>query len=112
MTEQVCPVWTHSGLALLVTVLLVTDLPRYKLVIILEGLTYVVASLLVLVGPGVPSAQLALFSYSIAMAADVAYFSYIYSMVQPSYFQRVTSYVGAVDLLGHAVGASLAQLFL
>lgn len=110
MTEQVHPVWTYSGLALLVTVLLLTDFLRFQPVIILEGLTYVAASLLVLVGPGVHSAQLALFSHSIAMAADVAYFSHIYSLVQPNYFQRVTSYVGTADLLGRAAGVLLAPL--
>uniref|UniRef100_A0A3B4ZBS8 Thiamine transporter 1-like n=1 Tax=Stegastes partitus TaxID=144197 RepID=A0A3B4ZBS8_9TELE len=109
-TEQVIPVWTYSSLVLLVPVLLVTDFLRYKPVIVLQGLTYVTAFLLILVGSGVRSAQLAFFSYSIAMAADVAYFSYIYSVVPPSYYQRVTGYVRAAILLGYAAGASLAQL--
>lgn len=110
VTKQVYPVWTYSSLVLLVPVLLMTDFLRYKPVIILQGLSYVNAFLLVLVGSGVHSAQLALFSYSIAMAADVAYFSYIYSLVQPSCYQRVTSYVRGANLLGYAVGALLAQL--
>ncbi|XP_008293919.1 thiamine transporter 1-like [Stegastes partitus] len=110
VTRQVIPVWTYSSLVLLVPVLLVTDFLRYKPVIVLQGLTYVTAFLLILVGSGVRSAQLAFFSYSIAMAADVAYFSYIYSVVPPSYYQRVTGYVRAAILLGYAAGASLAQL--
>ncbi|KAK2835135.1 hypothetical protein Q5P01_015619 [Channa striata] len=110
VTEQVYPVWTYSSLVLLIPVLLVTDFLRYKPVIILQGLTYATAFLLVLVGTGVRSAQLALFSYSIATAADVAYVSYIYSVVQPSHYQRVTSYVRGANLLGYSVGAFLAQL--
>ncbi|KAF3690574.1 Thiamine transporter 1 [Channa argus] len=110
VSKQVYPVWTYSSLVLLVPVLLVTDFLRYKPVVILQGLTYVTAFLLLLVGSGVRSAQLALFSYSVATAADVAYFSYIYSVVQPSYYQRVTSYVRGANLLGYAVGALLAQL--
>uniref|UniRef100_A0A7N9APS9 Thiamine transporter 2-like n=1 Tax=Mastacembelus armatus TaxID=205130 RepID=A0A7N9APS9_9TELE len=110
VTKQVLPVWTYSSLILLIPVLLVTDLLRYKPVIILQGLTYVTTFLLILFGSGVGSAQLALFSYSIAMAADVAYISYIYSVVQPSYYQRVTSYVRGANLLGYAVGALLAQM--
>ncbi|XP_029285438.1 thiamine transporter 1-like [Cottoperca gobio] len=112
VTRQVFPVWTYSSLVLLIPVLLVTDFLRYKPVIILQGLSYVTTFLLVLVGSGVHSAQLAFFSYSIAMAADVAYFSYIYSMVQPSYYQRVTSYVKGAVLLGYSVGALLGQLLL
>ncbi|XP_071342796.1 thiamine transporter 2-like [Trachinotus anak] len=110
VTRQVYPVWTYSSLLLLIPVLLVTDLLRYKPVIILQGLTYVTAFLLLLVGSGVHSAQLALFSYSIATAADVAYFSYIYIMVHASYYQRVTGYVTAAILLGYSVGGLLAQL--
>ncbi|KAM7387728.1 hypothetical protein PAMP_023948 [Pampus punctatissimus] len=110
VTRQVYPVWTYSSMVLLVPVLLLTDYLRYKPVIILQGLTHVTTFLLVLVGSGVHSAQLAFFSYSIAMAADVAYLSYIYSVVQPSYYQRVTSYVRAAILVGYAVGALLSQL--
>ncbi|XP_038572893.1 thiamine transporter 2-like [Micropterus salmoides] len=110
VTRQVIPVWTYSSLVLLAPILLVTDFLRYKPVIILQGLTYVTAFLLLLVGSGVHSAQLAFFCYSTATAADVAYFSYIYSMVLPSYYQRVTSYVRGAILLGYAVGALLAQL--
>lgn len=110
MTRQVFPVWSYSSLVLLVPVLLVTDFLRYKPVIILQGFSYVTAFLLILFGSGVRSAQLAFFSFSIALAADVAYFSYIYSVVQPSYYQRVTSYVRGAMLLGYAVGALLSQL--
>lgn len=102
--------WTYSSMVLLIPVLLVTDFLRYKPVIILQGITYVTTFLLLLVGSGVHLAQLALFCYSIAMAADVAYYSYIYSVVLPSYYQRVTSYVRGAILLGYAVGALLAQL--
>ena len=96
MNRQVYPVWTHSSLFLLIPVLLVTDILRYKPVIILQGLSYVAAFVLVLFGSGVHLTQLAFFCYSIAMAADVAYFSYIYSIVEARYYQRVTSYVRAM----------------
>ncbi|KAI4828909.1 hypothetical protein KUCAC02_022980 [Chaenocephalus aceratus] len=107
VNRQVYPVWTYSTLVFLIPVLLVTDFLRYKPVIILQGLSHITAFVLLLVGSGVRSAQLAFFSYSIAMAADVAYFSYIYSVVQPSHYQRVTSYVKAAILLGYSVGALL-----
>ncbi|KAK1896870.1 Thiamine transporter 1 [Dissostichus eleginoides] len=110
VNRQVYPVWTYSSLVFLIPVLLVTDFLRYKPVIILQGLSHITAFVLLLVGSGVRSAQLAFFSYSIAMAADVAYFSYIYSVVQPSHYQRVTSYVKAAILLGYSVGALLGYI--
>ncbi|KAM3876203.1 thiamine transporter 2-like [Diretmus argenteus] len=110
VTRQVYPVWTYSNLVLIIPVFLVTDFLRYKPIIILQGLSYVVAFLLILIGPGVYSAQLAFFFYSFASVADVGYFSYIYSMVQPHYYQRVTSYARAAVLVGYASGGLLAQL--
>ena len=110
VTRQVYPVWTYSSLVLLIPVFLVTDVLRYKPVIVLQGLTYVTAFLLVLVGSGVRSAQLALFSYSVASAGDVAYFSYIYVVVPSSRYQQVTSYVRGAGLLGYAMGGLLGQL--
>ncbi|XP_071756865.2 thiamine transporter 2-like [Centroberyx gerrardi] len=112
VTRQVYPVWTYSNLILLIPVFLVTDFLRYKPVIVLQGLSYVVSFLLLLLGSGVHSAQWALFIYSFGTAADVGYYSYIYSVVQPSYYQRVTSYARGAILVGYAVGALLSQLLL
>ncbi|XP_076010495.1 thiamine transporter 2-like [Genypterus blacodes] len=113
-TEQVMrgvyPVWTYANLILLVPVFLVTDFLRYKPVIVLQGLSYVTAFLLILVGSGLRCTQAAFFANSVAAAADVAYFAYIYTVVQPCYYQRVTSYVRGAILVGYATGALLAQL--
>jgi len=55
--SDVYPVWTYSYLALLVLVFLFTDLLRYKPLIVLEGLAYVVTWLLLLFGKGVACMQ-------------------------------------------------------
>ncbi|XP_029904644.1 thiamine transporter 2-like [Myripristis murdjan] len=110
VTRRVYPVWTYSNLVLIIPVFLVTDFLRYKPVIVLQGLCNVGAFLLVLVGSGVCSAQWAFFIYSLGTAADVGYFAYIYSVVQPSYYQRVTSYARGAILLGYAASALLGQL--
>ncbi|XP_068175744.1 thiamine transporter 1-like isoform X2 [Antennarius striatus] len=110
VTRQVFPVWTYSSLVLLAPVLLLTDALRYKPAIVLQGLTCVTAFLLLILGSGVRSAQAAFFFYSVAMATDVAYFSYIYTLVPPGYYQRATSYVKGAVLLGNAVGSLLGQL--
>ncbi|XP_056132892.1 thiamine transporter 2-like [Lampris incognitus] len=112
VTREVYPVWTYSNLFFLVPVFLVTDLLRYKPVIVLQGLSCVLSFLLILVGSGLFSAQWAFFVYGFATAADVAYFSYIYSVVQPCHYQRVTSYARGAALAGNAVGGLLGQLLL
>ena len=50
---KVYPVWTYSYLALLVVVFLVTDLLRYKIVVVVEGFAYIGTWLLLLYGKGV-----------------------------------------------------------
>ncbi|KAK0136424.1 Thiamine transporter 2 [Merluccius polli] len=112
LTRQVYPVWTYFNILLLVPVLLVTDRLRYKPVVVLQALCNLLAFLLLLVGPpgDVACARAALFVYSLAWVADVAYFSYIYSLVSPRRYQRATGYVRGAMLLGYAAGATLGQL--
>ena len=47
------PVWTYSYLCLLVVVFLVTDLARYKVVIVVEGFAYFATWCLLIWGKGV-----------------------------------------------------------
>ncbi|XP_066548507.1 thiamine transporter 2-like isoform X1 [Amia ocellicauda] len=110
VSRQVYPVWTYSNFVLLIPVFLVTDYLRYKPIIILQGLGYVVAWLFLLFGPGVEATQCALFSYGVATAAEVGYFSYIYSVVGLEHYQKVTGYCRSTALLGYTVGSVLGQL--
>ncbi|XP_045061761.1 thiamine transporter 2-like [Coregonus clupeaformis] len=110
VTKQVFPIWAYSNLFLLIPTFLVTDILRYKPVIVLQALNYILAFLLFIFSSGVVLTQFALFIYSMGTAADVAYYSYIYSVVHPQYYQRVTSYARGAVLLGYAAGAMLGQL--
>lgn len=86
----------------LISALLVTDILGYKPLIIFQGPIYATAFLLVLVGLGVHLAQLAFFSYSTAVAADVAYFSCIVQLSSEN------DHFTAAVVLGSAVGAGMA----
>ncbi|CAL8269416.1 unnamed protein product [Arctogadus glacialis] len=112
LTRQVYPVLTYSNILLLVPVLLVTDWLRYKPVIVLQALCNLLSFLLLLLGPPGDTAWArgALFVSSLGSVADVAYISYIYSLVPPQRYQRVTGYVRGALLLGYAAGATLGQL--
>uniref|UniRef100_H3C1H2 Solute carrier family 19 member 3a n=1 Tax=Tetraodon nigroviridis TaxID=99883 RepID=H3C1H2_TETNG len=50
------------------------------------------------------------FFFGVASACEVAYYSYIYSMVDVNKYRRATSYVRGVQLLGHTGGSVLGQL--
>ncbi|XP_045584777.2 thiamine transporter 2 [Procambarus clarkii] len=107
---DVYPVWTYSYLSLLIVVLLLTDLLRYKPVIVFEGIGYVVTWSLLLWGRGVGAMQLMEFTYGIATSTEVAYYTYIYAKVSSKFYQRVTSYTRAALLTGRFMSGVLAQV--
>ena len=55
--QDVYPVWTYSYLAVLILVFLLTDLVKYKPMIIFEGFAFVTTWILLVFGSGVPQMQ-------------------------------------------------------
>ncbi|NXX76639.1 S19A3 protein, partial [Urocolius indicus] len=110
VTNQVLPVWTYSYLALLVPVFLITDYVRYKPVLLLQGISFIVTWLLLLFAHGVVAMQVVEFFYGMVTATEVAYYAYIYSVVSAQHYQRVTSYCRSVTLVAATVAAVLGQL--
>ncbi|XP_061094894.1 thiamine transporter 2-like [Conger conger] len=110
VSRQVYPVWTYTNLSSLIPVFLLTDIFRYKPVVVLQGLANILAWLLLLFGTGLKSVQSAFFSYGLALAMEVGYVSYIYSVVHKEHYQKVTSYSRGALLLGYAVGCLLGQI--
>ncbi|TNN34737.1 Thiamine transporter 1 [Liparis tanakae] len=56
--------------------------------------------------------QLLEFFFGLATASEVAYYSYIYSVVEPARYQRVTGQCRGAALLGSAAGSLSGQLLL
>lgn len=56
--------------------------------------------------------QLLEFFFGLATASEVAYYSYIYSVVDPAHYQRVTGYCRSITLFGSAAGSLTGQLLL
>ena len=119
------PVWTYSYLAILILVFLVTDLAKYKPVIIFEGFAYILTWVLLLWGHGLATMQVMQVSYGVATSTEVAYFTYIYASVsgikcsfinistiiqsEGEWYQQVTSFTRAALLLGRFLSGVLAQ---
>ncbi|XP_073437419.1 thiamine transporter 2-like [Dendrobates tinctorius] len=110
VTNSIFPVWTYSYLVILFPVFLLTDYLRYKPVIILQGLSYVICWILLLFTRGVPAMQGLEFMYGMVTATEVAYFSYIYSVVDTDHYQKVTSYCRSITLVGYTIASVLGQL--
>ncbi|XP_045337518.1 thiamine transporter 2 isoform X2 [Leopardus geoffroyi] len=110
ITNEILPIWTYSYLALLLPVFIATDYVRYKPVIILQGISFVVTWLLLLFGQGVRAMQVVEFFYGMVTATEVAYYAYIYSVVSPEHYQKVSGYCRSVTLVAYTAASVLAQL--
>ncbi|XP_008302702.1 folate transporter 1-like [Stegastes partitus] len=110
VTNEITPVLTYSYMAVLVPTFLLTDLLRYKPVLVLQGLSQVAIWVLLLLGTTLLQMQFMEFFYGITMACRVAYSSYIFSLVNPVMYQRVAGYSRASTLLGVFISSALGQL--
>ncbi|KAM5293967.1 thiamine transporter 1 [Glossophaga mutica] len=108
--NEIYPVWTYSYLVLLFPVFLATDYLRYKPIILLQGLSLIVTWFMLLYAQGLLAIQFLEFFYGIATATEIAYYSYIYSVVDVSRYQKVTSYSRTATLVGFTVGSVLGQI--
>ncbi|XP_045838275.1 thiamine transporter 1 isoform X3 [Meles meles] len=108
--NEIYPVWTYSYLVLLFPVFLATDYLRYKPVVLLQGLSLIVTWFMLLYAQGLLAIQFLEFFYGIATATEIAYYSYIYSVVDLNMYQKVTSYCRSATLVGFTVGSVLGQI--
>ncbi|XP_039998213.1 reduced folate transporter [Xiphias gladius] len=110
VTNEITPVLTYSYMAVLVPAFLLTDLLRYKPVLVIQGISQVVIWLILLLGTTLIEMQFMEFFYGIFMACRVAYSSYIFSLVNPLLYQRVAGYSRSSVLLGLFTSSVLGQL--
>ncbi|XP_026174420.1 solute carrier family 19 member 3b [Mastacembelus armatus] len=110
VTNYLFPIWTYSYLAFLFPVFLLTDFLRYKLVIMLQGLFLIINYILLCFAVGLPAMTFLQVNYAVVTSTEVAYFSYIYSVIPFENYQRATGYLRSAVLAGYTFGASLGQV--
>ncbi|KAI4903544.1 hypothetical protein NFI96_030847, partial [Prochilodus magdalenae] len=112
VTNYLFPIWTYSYLSVLPVVFLLTDLLRYKPVVVLQGLFLVSNYLLLCFARDLTAMTFLQFNYAVVTSTEVAYFSYIYSVIPPQCYQRATGFVRSAMLSGSTFGATLGQLLI
>lgn len=110
VTNEITPVLTYSYMVSLVPAFLLTDLMRYKPVLIVQGVSQVAIWLLLLLGTSLLQMQFMEIFYGVTMACRVAYSSYIFSLVSPAMYQRVAGYSRSSVLLGVFTSSVVGQL--
>ncbi|XP_030600970.1 solute carrier family 19 member 3b [Archocentrus centrarchus] len=110
VTNYLFPIWTYSYLAFLFPVFLLTDFLRYKPLIMLQGFFLITNYVLLCFVPGLPAMTFLQVNYAVVTSTEVAYFSYIYSVIPVENYQRATGYLRSAMLAGYTFGASLGQM--
>ncbi|XP_026106912.1 thiamine transporter 2-like [Carassius auratus] len=110
VTNQIFPVWTYSYLAVLVPVFLFTEWLRYKPVVVFQCLVLFSTMAMLLWCNGVPEMQAIQFTSGLVTSCDVAYFTYLYSVVELKHYLKATSYCRTAQLLGNTAGSVLGQI--
>ncbi|XP_074535637.1 solute carrier family 19 member 3b [Halichoeres trimaculatus] len=112
VTNYLFPIWTYSYLAFLFPVFLLTDFLKYKPLIVMQGFFLVSNYVLLCFAPGLPAMTFLQVNYAVVTSTEVAYFSYIYSVIPLEYYQRATGYLRSAMLAGYTFGASLGQMLI
>lgn len=112
VTNYLFPIWTYSYLSLLCPVFLLTDLLRYKPLIVAQGLFLVTNYIILSFANSLPALTYLQFNFAVVTSTEVAYFSYIYSVIPPERYQRATGYVRSAMLAGYTFGAILGQMLI
>ncbi|XP_017065493.2 LOW QUALITY PROTEIN: thiamine transporter 2 [Drosophila eugracilis] len=108
--QDVYPFGTYSVLAQLVIVFLITDLVRYKPVIVLSALAGITLFSLLIWTETVGMLQVAQIFFGTFTAAEVAYYTYMYAKVNKEQYQIVTGHTRAAILSGKFLGGLFAQV--
>lgn len=112
VTNYLFPIWTYSYLSFLFPVFLLTDFLKHKPVIIVQGIFLVSNYVLLCFIPGLAAMVFLQVNYAVVTSTEVAYFSYIYSVIPFEKYQRATGYLRGAMMAGYTFGASLGQVLL
>lgn len=110
INQNIFPIGTYSYLVQLIIVFLVTDMLRYKPLIMLLGACGVTIWSMMLWTNSVLGLQFVEGIYGTYCATEIAYYSYIYAKTDKQHYQAVTSHTRAAILVGRFVAGVSSQL--
>ncbi|VDN95200.1 unnamed protein product [Brugia pahangi] len=110
--SEIYPFWTYSYLFFLVPIFFLTDILRYKPIIVLEALSLFGTWALLLWGKTVWHMQIMQILFGLSSAAEIAYYSYMYAVVNQKYYKLITSYIRAAALVGKFFAFGFAQFLI
>lgn len=110
LNREIYPFGTYSVLIQLVIVFLITDIVRYKAIIIVSALSGIILFGILLWTQTLWELLIGQVFYGTFMASEVAYYTYIYAKVEKSRYQLVSGHTRSAILFGKFLGGVLAQV--
>ncbi|CAB0008664.1 unnamed protein product [Nesidiocoris tenuis] len=107
---EIYPISVYSNMISLFVVFLVTDMLRYKPIIVLNSLAGILLYVMLIFCRSVFAIQLVEVLYGLYIACEVAYYTYIYAKVDKSHYQEVTGYTRAAYLTGRALSGVASEV--
>ncbi|XP_058066409.1 folate transporter 1-like [Anopheles bellator] len=112
LNRDVYPIGTYSHLGLLVFMFLLTDILRYKSIIMFSACVGIVIWSLLLWTESLAALQVVQVLYGAYMASEVAYYTYIYAKIDREKYQQVTGNTRAAVLLGRFLSGVVSQVLI
>ncbi|XP_037957224.1 thiamine transporter 1 [Teleopsis dalmanni] len=112
VNKEIYPFGTYAVLSQLVIVFLVTDILRYKPIIVLSACAGIILFAILSWTNTIPELQIGQIFYGFFMASEVAYYTYIYAKVDKNRYQIVTGHTRSAILAGKFLGGVLAQILI
>ncbi|CAH1399294.1 unnamed protein product [Nezara viridula] len=110
--EQIYPVSIYTAMVSLVLVFLLTDFLRYKPIIISGSICAIMVYVLLIFARSMFWMQVLEVFYGLFMAAEVAYYTYIYAKVDKCHYQAVSGHTRSAYLVGRTVSGVVSQLYI
>uniref|UniRef100_A0A1I8AUV5 Thiamine transporter 2 n=1 Tax=Steinernema glaseri TaxID=37863 RepID=A0A1I8AUV5_9BILA len=112
ITAEIYPYTAYTYMLSLIPIFLLTDLFLYKPTMTIEMIGQIVFRAALVFGHSVMSQQLGMIFYGVASASEVAFFSYIYAILEKDQYQRLTSWTRAATMGGRTFGYVTSQIII
>lgn len=110
VVQDVLPIGTYSYVVQLVVAFLITDYFRYKPLIIVSGLAGTVVWSLFVWSRSLEALKVLQVFYGMFLAAEIGFYSYIYTRVDRQHYQKITSYIRSGTLAGRFLASTISQI--
>uniref|UniRef100_A0A0K0F0L3 Folate transporter 1 (inferred by orthology to a C. elegans protein) n=1 Tax=Strongyloides venezuelensis TaxID=75913 RepID=A0A0K0F0L3_STRVS len=108
--ENVYPLWAYAHFVFSIPIVFFTDYLNFKPILLIESLSLIATGFLLTFGRSLFSIQMTQITYGCATASEIAFMSYLYTIVHENEIVFVTGLIRGVILLSKCLCTSVSQL--